>query len=139
MNSTYFTDRDLGKRFPEILAAGGLPVERHADHFPHDCRDEIWLQAVAENGWIAVTHDQRIRYKPNERQAVIRHRVALLVVIGQAPYPDLAHSFVNTAGKIEAFLEEYHPPIIAKVYRPSPADLIKNANAPGSVSLWYPK
>jgi len=39
----YFTDRDLGKRFPEILAAVGLNVERHGDHFAPDTPDEVWL------------------------------------------------------------------------------------------------
>ena len=29
--TVYFTDRDLGKRFPEVLTAGGLTVHRHAD------------------------------------------------------------------------------------------------------------
>lgn len=29
----FFTDRDLGKKFPTILREGGLTVERHADHF----------------------------------------------------------------------------------------------------------
>jgi hypothetical protein len=86
----FFTDRDLGKKFPAILREGGLTVERHADHFPADCPDEDWLREVGHKGWIAVTHDQRIRYKPNELAAVIDNRVALLVVIGQVPYPELA-------------------------------------------------
>lgn len=90
LEHVYFTDRDLGKRFPEILRAGGLNVERHADHFAPATSDAIWLQEVGKRGWIALTHDQRIRYKPNERDAVIRHGVALLVVVGKAPFPDLA-------------------------------------------------
>jgi hypothetical protein len=49
----FFTDRDLGTRFPNLLAAAGLTVHRHRDHFPHDCPDEIWLPRVAEAGWIA--------------------------------------------------------------------------------------
>jgi hypothetical protein len=28
----FFTDRDLGTTFPEILKSGGLAVERHRDH-----------------------------------------------------------------------------------------------------------
>ena len=63
--TVYFTDRDLGKRFPEILTAGGLIVRRHADHFAHDTADEIWLKTIGENGWVAITRDGRIRYKPN--------------------------------------------------------------------------
>lgn len=59
MNSgpVFFTDRDLGKKFPEILRAGGLTVERHADHFQHDTPDEVWLREIGRKGWIAVTHD----------------------------------------------------------------------------------
>ena len=134
----FFTDRDLGTQFPGILAAAGLTVRRHRDLFPHDCPDEVWLEAVGREGWIAVSHDARIRYKQNERDAVVRHHVRLLVVIGKAPYPLLARHFVATAPRITAFVEQHSAPWIAKVYRPSAAELAKNPDAPGSVSLWYP-
>lgn len=80
MTPVYFTDRDLGKKFPEILRAAGLHVERHADHFQHDARDEDWLREIGKRGWIAITHDARIRYKPNEEAAVVESKVALLGV-----------------------------------------------------------
>lgn len=139
MNPTFFTDRDLGKRFAGILAAGGLKVERHADHFAPACPDEEWLKAIGERGWIAITHDGRIRYKPNELAAVVRHRVSLLVVIGNAPYPVLAEHFVRTFPKISAFLAVHKPPFIAKVYRPTPSVLVRNPDASGDISLWYPQ
>lgn len=139
MSLVFFTDRDLGKRFPDILASAGLTVERHHDLFPPDCPDERWLQYVGENGRIAITHDGRIRYKPNELAAVRRHRVALLVVVGKAPFPQLARRFVATMPRVSAFLAQHEAPFIAKVYRPSPSDAAKDPNAPGSVSLWYPK
>jgi PIN domain-containing protein len=81
LSLVYFTDRDLGKRFPEILRSGGLKVERHADHFAPDAPDEIWLKEIGKRSWIALTHDRRIRYKRNERDAVMRHRIALLVIV----------------------------------------------------------
>jgi hypothetical protein len=37
----YFTDRDLGKRFPEILRASGLNPETP---------DEVWLEEVGKRG-----------------------------------------------------------------------------------------
>jgi hypothetical protein len=92
LTHVYFTDRDLGKRFGEILRSAGLLVEQHADHFASDAPDEVWLAEVGRRGWIALTHDQRIRYKPNERDAVMRHRVALLVIIGKVPFPALAQT-----------------------------------------------
>jgi hypothetical protein len=48
--------------------------------------------------------------------------------VGKAPLPELAHNFVNSLTRIEAFLDEHDPPYIAKVYR-----------VPAAVSLWYPK
>lgn len=81
----FFTDRDLGNRFPDILTSAGFRVERHRDHFAPTCPDEDWLRVVGSNDWVAVSHDRRIRYKPNELAAVVRHRVRLLVVVVSYP------------------------------------------------------
>jgi len=35
LSLVYFTDRDLGKRFPEILSAGGLNVKRRSNPLLH--------------------------------------------------------------------------------------------------------
>ena len=139
MKVVFFTDRDLGTRFPNILGCAGLSVERHRDHFPPDARDEDWLAVVGARGWVALTHDRRIRYKPNELAAVIRHRVALLVIVGSAPYPELATAFVATLPHIEVFLARHEPPFVGKVFRPSPGELGRNPSAAGRVELWYPR
>lgn len=139
MTRVWFTDRDLGKTFGAILSSAGLTVERHADHFRHDTLDEVWLEDVGRRGWIALTHDSRIRYKPTERDAVMRHGVALLLIVGKAPFPELAKSFVATLPRVERFLDAHEPPFIAKVYRPSPAELTRNSMATGRIELWYPR
>jgi hypothetical protein len=139
LSRVYFTDRDLGKQFGGILKSEGLRVERHADHFRHDTPDEEWLAEVGRRGWIALTHDGRIRYKPTERDAVMRHGVALLVIVGKAPFPELARAFVTTLPRIERFLVSHAPPFIAKVYRPPPGDTTGNAASPGRIELWYPQ
>ncbi len=139
MTLVYFTDRDLGRRFGEILRSHGLTVERHSDHFAPDTPDEVWLAEVGRRGWIALTHDRRIRYKPNERDAVMRHNVSLLVIVGKSPFPDLARAFVATLSHIEQFLARHQPPFIAKVYRPLPADTARQSTSPGRVELWYPR
>ena len=138
MSVVYFTDRDLGKQFPAILQHAGLEVEKHQDHFPPNATDQDWLRMVGERGWVAITHDKRIRYKPNELNAVRLHRVALLVVVGKARFQDLATSFVATRGRIERFLERHTPPFIAKVYRPSAEQISHDPVAPGRIELWYP-
>ncbi len=135
MNATFFTDRDLGKIFPDMLSAAGVRVERHADHFAPETADEDWLAHVGRAGWIALTHDRRIRY---ELAAVVRHHVSLLVVVGHAPHRELATRFIYTLPRVQAFLATHRPPFIARVKRPSAAEIAKNATAPGSVSSWFP-
>ncbi len=135
----FFTDRDLGLQFPDILRAAGLRVERHADHFAPDCPDEEWLEAVGGRGWVAVTHDARIRHKPNELAAVTESHIGLLVVVGKVPHAELARSFVATSRRILRFLASHERPFIAKVYRPSPHELARNPNAPGRIELSWPR
>lgn len=139
MRGVFFTDRDLGKQFPARLREAGLTVERHADHFAHDTPDEAWLEEVGRRGWIALTHDERIRYKPNELAAVMRHGVRLLVVQGRAPYAQLAEWFVQTLPRVEAFVTAHAAPYIAKVQRPTPKELAANLTAPGRVRMWVSK
>jgi PIN like domain len=134
----FFTDRDLGKQFPAILSSAGLAVERHADLFAPDGSDEQWLEYCGRNQRIAISHNLRIRYTPNELAAVMRHGVALLIVIGDCRLAGLASNFVNSMQRIEVFVATHQPPYIAKVYRASPADLARNPTAKGAISLWYP-
>ncbi len=139
MSRVYFTDRDLGKQFPRILAEAGIAIERHGDLFQPDGSDEEWLEHCGTKGRIAVSHNSRIRYVPNELEAVKRFKVPLLILVGQATTAELAHNFVRTLPRIEAFLEGRSPPFIGKVYRATPAELAKSAAAPGRVELWFPQ
>jgi hypothetical protein len=136
LSHVYFTDRDLGRRFPEILSSAGLSVERHDERFGPGTPDEEWLADVGTHGRIAITHDSRIRYKPNERAAVHRHRVVLLVVVGKAPFAVLGANFVATYPRIEAFLARHRAPLIAKVHRPTPGELAGDSRAMGTITLW---
>lgn len=138
MGRVYFTDRDLGKQFPLRLRAAGLHVEWFFDHFGDATPDTEWLGAVGAREWVVITHDERIRYKANELAAVVQHRVPMLLVVGHAPYRILAEHFVRTIPRIEDFVSAHRPPYIAKVFRPTPKELARNAEAPGTVSLWYP-
>lgn len=136
MSIIFFTDRDLGKQFPNLLSQAGLVVEKHADHFADTAKDEEWLTEVGRRGWYAITHDQRIRYKPNEKAAVMRAGVGLFVLIGTAPLAELARNFIMTFPKIEQFIEENSRPFIAKVYRPSEKIRTLNPDHPGRVEIW---
>ncbi len=139
MSRIYFTDRDLGKQFPRILAAAGLAVEQHADLFPPDGSDEQWLEHCGRRGRVAITHNSRIRYVPNELAAVKRFGVRLFVVVGQAPTSVLAENFVRTIARVDAVLDDLPAPAIVKVYRASPKELAAWPSAPGRVEVWFPR
>jgi len=139
LSLVFFTDRDLGLQFPTILESAGLTVQRHRDHFPHDCPDDVWLEAVGVRGWVALTHDGRIRYKPNELAAIVTHRVALLVIVGKATNAELARSFLATLNPVLSFLNTHPPPIIGTVYRSATGDIAEGPQRPGHVELWYPR
>jgi hypothetical protein len=139
VSRVFFTDRDLGKQFPRILAEAGIAVERHADLFPPDGSDEEWLEYCGRNGRVAISHNSRIRYVPNELAAVKRFQVPLFIVVGKAPAAELAHNFVRTLHRIESTLDERRPPFIAKVYRPASTERAKSATAAGSVEVWFPR
>lgn len=136
MSIVFFTDRDLGKQFPNLLLQAGLTVEKHADHFADIAKDEEWLTEVGRRGWYAITHDQRIRYKPNEKAAVMQAGVGLLVLIGTVPFAELARNFIVTLPKIEQFIEQNARPFIARVYRPTEKVRMINPSHPGQIELW---
>jgi hypothetical protein len=69
----------------------------------------------------------------------MQHGVALLVVVGHAPYPELAQAFISTQPRILSFLQRHKSPYIAKIYRPSPGDIANDPSAVGRIELWYPK
>ena len=112
----FFTDRDLGSLFPQILSNAGLHVEKHDDHFPdRKTPDASWLSEVGRNGgWFALSRDKRIRYRPNEQEATMRAGVGLFIIVGQASHQKLAEHFVACVPKITRFLRKHQPPFIAQ-------------------------
>ena len=95
--TTFFTDRDLGHQFPELLSRAGIVVERHDDHFGPNTPDVTWLREVGQRGWFVLTHDQRIRYifiglRPDN---VIEVRADIL---GESDGPTLVHAIQRLHG-----------------------------------------
>ncbi|HYW05567.1 MAG TPA: hypothetical protein VE913_01350 [Longimicrobium sp.] len=122
MSAEFFTDRNRGsRRFPEALERAGLIVHRHRDHFVDDVDDDVWLPAVAERGWVALSFDKSIRKNELERDAVFTSGARLIVLTGaSADAEQLARNFINTSRKVLEFLEREPAPFIARVKRPSP-------------------
>ena len=136
MTPVFFTDRDLGNLVPELLRDVGVNVKKHSDYFPDDAKDEDWLIQVGQKGWFCLTHDRRIRYKSNEKAAVMRAGVGLFILVGHAPHRELANNFINTLHKVESFIKKNKRPFIAKIYRPYKKPCSLSSSRPGRVVLW---
>jgi len=114
----FFTDRNLGKRFGLRLRALGLTVEIHDDHLPQDALDETVLRLVAKRGWVLLTLDEQMRYRPAEKEAILRHGAAVihLKTSKKWPLPSLADHFAAHVVRVERFLKRNPPPLFA-IYR----------------------
>lgn len=132
---TFFVDRDLaGKRFLEILREAGVQVEDHNDHFGPTTPDVEWLSFVARKGWVALTHNRRIRQTSHETWVLMESGVRVLILIGKAPQPELAENFVRSLPGIRRFLRRQKGPFIAKVTRPSERG--RRLGRAGRVEMW---
>jgi hypothetical protein len=61
----------------DVLKKAGVPGERHLAHFARATPDEDWLPFVGKNGWALLTSDARIRYRSNEKRAVLESGVRM--------------------------------------------------------------
>ncbi len=117
--SIFFIERSLGsKTVPEALREARLEVEIHDDHFPQNAEDEVWLREVGRRGWIVLTKDQKIRYRPTELNALIIGRVgAFVLTAGDLQGAEMAEIFIKALPKIRRLIEINSPPYIASVTR----------------------
>jgi len=118
VSPVYFCDRNLGKRFGQELRRQGLVVELHDDHFPQNMPDEHLLRHVAAQGWVILTLDKRMRYRPAEKAAILRYNASVILL----PLPKnpekgwwlaLAAEFTQAQSRVLAFLSQNQPPFVA--------------------------
>ena len=77
----FFLDRSIGKRIvASALVEAGANVELHDDHFLPDAPDIEWITEVSRRGWVILTRDKRIRYRPLELAAVQASGARLFVI-----------------------------------------------------------
>jgi len=82
-----FLDRSLGRRHvPALLRGAGLQLHTLAELYgmPADegVADTEWLELAGLRGWPVLMKDERIRYRPFERDAVVAYRVQAFCLTG---------------------------------------------------------
>lgn len=76
----FFIDRSLGRHaVPAALRARGVVVrtmaEVYGERIGQGLTDETWLADAGRNDWVVLMKDDRIRYRPTEREALVAHGV----------------------------------------------------------------
>jgi hypothetical protein len=102
----FFLDRSLGRiKVPSLLRKHGVRLVTLAEHYgiPADetVADVDWLRLVGERSWIALMKDNRIRYVPAEKAALIEHGVRAFVITNQGlPADDMVKRIVSAIPSI---------------------------------------
>lgn len=69
-------------------------MEPHDDHFAPHTPDHDWLRQVGKRGWVVLSKDTRIRYRPNELAALREAGVvAVFLTAGNLAGLDMAELF----------------------------------------------
>ena len=86
MVGSFFVDENdlaLGKRLAELHAGVVYPGHPDIPEVPRGALDDEWLPVVGVNRLVVITRDRRIRYRPAERMAWVRHDVRGFVLTGR--------------------------------------------------------
>lgn len=101
-----FLDRSLGRvQVPTLLRAAGLRVRTLSEEYgvpaDEDVPDTQWLAHAGQSGWPVLMKDERIRYRPVERAAVIAFGVqAFCLTNGNLRAAAMAQQFLGVIDEI---------------------------------------
>jgi predicted nuclease of predicted toxin-antitoxin system len=91
-------------------------VEIHDDHFARDEEDRVWLRVVGERGWVVLTKDQRLQYRPLEEAALMASRARVFVLTaGNLRGIEIAAVFQAALPRICTVLRSRPGPFLARV------------------------
>jgi hypothetical protein len=110
-----FIDRSLGRiQLPALLRAADLRLHTLAEVFgvpaDEDITDVDWLTRSGSEGWPVLMKDERIRYRPAERAAVLAAQVqAFCLVKGNLRAAAMAEIFIAAIDEIAAACQSPGP------------------------------
>lgn len=107
----FFLDRSLGKRaVAGALREAGWNLRTLAEVYgdrEEDVPDNEWLERCGREGWVVLTKDRRIRYRPAEIAAIADHGVqAFILTGGNLNAAEQAQRFVTNARRIGEACDE---------------------------------
>jgi hypothetical protein len=80
----FFFDNNLSIRIVRGFREFGQDVIHLSEEFAPDTQDTEWLPVIGERGWILITRDKRIRWRPAELGAYRRYTIGGFVMSGKS-------------------------------------------------------
>jgi len=105
-----------------------------SDHFPDNADDGVWIAYTAVHGWIAITHDKKMRRQ--HRHMIARTSARIIIIAGNRTLQSQAQNFRTSFPQIERFVRKHSGPYMAKLTQPSPRDRDLKLNPHGRVEMW---
>lgn len=69
----FFLDENTcGQKLIYALRGAGARVELATENFERGTADAVWIPEVTRRGWVIITADEKIRYRPNEKAVFVR-------------------------------------------------------------------
>lgn len=112
-----FIDRSIPKGVASALKAVRSDVYWLEDIFPPDTSELTWLPVAGANDWLVILRDKKVRTRPGERAAIIKHGVGCFI-INQKKNPtrwDYFKLLAKTLDKMEEYFATAERPFIYKV------------------------
>jgi len=105
-------------------------VIAHDDVFDQDTDDDVWLAEAGRCGWIVLTRDDRIRYRPAEQQAILDAGIVCFCL-----HPSKGMTGEDMAGVFAAVL----PRMLAIALRRRGTGCIIGVSRTGRLRQLYPR
>jgi hypothetical protein len=103
-------------------------IELHTDHFPRGLSDVEVIQGCADRQWSLISCDDRIRYVPQNKAAVLRCRVRAFM-FGKGNYQGVEYAAALVVGRAH----------IVNAIRRSSGHLLARIQRDGDVQILEPK
>ena len=95
-----------------------MRIEAYHEHFELDnVPDADWLTFVGKQGWIALSHNKRIRYERDELDDLMAANVKAFFVIGKGPHSAFALAILRNRKRMVRMIRKNPGPFVAKVYQ----------------------
>lgn len=75
-----FIDASLPRTVADELKKMREDVVFKHDIFLPGTDDAVWLRRVGREGWLAITHDKRVRTRPGQREAIMANGVGCFIL-----------------------------------------------------------